>query len=124
VFTENSFPFYRKLTGTFTVPRALPNATATNKMEEMMTRLVILSLALGLVALPAYAQNQPPQRPVQPQQKSLNINGNLFDSPTEQGYMARPGQPNAGPQAMMPRAAAPRPAVRHVRRHRTTQPSG
>ena len=46
-----------------------------------MMRLVILSLALGLLALPAHAQRG-----------SVNINGNIFDAPPEQGYAAPPAQ--------------------------------
>jgi hypothetical protein len=98
VFTKKSLRIYRKLTGTFIVLRALPNATATDKMEEMMTRLVILSFALALLALPAQAQQGPPG--------SVNINGNIFDPPPAQGYAAAP--------TAMPRAAA----QRHVRTHR------
>jgi hypothetical protein len=76
-------------------------------MEEIMTRIVILGLALGLFAAPAYAQKG-----------STNINGNIFDAPPgdTNAYGAPPAQGPAARPAMTPRAAAPR----HVRRHHTT----
>ena len=97
-FTENF------LTGTSRVQRPYPQAT-TSKWRMKMMRLVILSLALGLLALPAHAQRG-----------SVNINGNIFDAPPERGYAAPPAQGYAAPPATMGRAAAPR----HVRKHHTT----
>ena len=72
-----------------------------------MTRLVILTFALGLLALPAQAQKG-----------SVNINGMIFDPPPEQGAAAARPRANAAPEATGPRAAAPRNVTRkHPTRH-------
>jgi hypothetical protein len=71
-----------------------------------MTRLVTLSFAFALLALPAQAQKG-----------STNINGNIFDAPPEQGYAGPPARGSAAPEATMPRTAAPR----HVRKHPAPQ---
>ena len=75
-----------------------------------MTRLVILTFALGLLALPAQAQKG-----------SVNINGMIFDAPPEQGAAAAPPRANAAPEATGPRAAAPRHVVRKHQAQRSAQ---
>ncbi len=58
-----------------------------------MKSLVIAAFVLGAFAMPAHAQAQ----------KSLNINGNVFDVPAEPSFEA----PKAAPKAK---------AVRHVKK--------
>jgi hypothetical protein len=91
--------------GTFPRAAAFIQASSQSKWRMKMTRLVTLSFALAVLALPAQAQAQ---------KGSTNINGNVFDAPrAEQGYAGPSASGSAAPDATMPRTAAPR----HVRKH-------
>ena len=67
-----------------------------------MTRLVILTFALGPLALPAQAQKG-----------SVNINGMIFDPPPEQGAAAAQPRANAAPEATGPRNVTRKHPTRH-----------